>query len=588
MKRVSLEDGPVYTALSYTWKELNGMRQIALDDKEVSITASLESALYHLRQPSATITLWADALCINQSDEEEKTEQVQVMKRIYQDATHVIVWLGPSDGDSDVAFDVMNQIGKECCEIGFWDIPRSSWLEVGSNPNGPYARLQKFVEEKISLDHPFEAIARLSNRPWWYRVWVMQELVLPRDVSFACGFCSITYRYFFAAIIFFLVGRSKLADKFKQEDWENPIKAPKLKNFFTNSIDPRPGSLCGARRKFHEDCGSHDALILLLRRAYSTSSSLRNLLATDPRDRIFGMLGLASDTDQLGIRPDYFKSYKAVYTDAARTLLQHGHTDILLFSQFPKMLNGLPTWVPDWTTTIQEPCGECVVDARFSASGQTSICSVLIRSSDADDLIALNGARVGTITQVGAPWLPTIENYKHNWPQSVTFITEIESFCNQSDRLAQPAQPIYKTPKQREEAVWRIPCGDMDRLSGFRRSRAQATSPDVFEGFKLLKAGFMSNEAKDSVDPRLYSYMTSMGDMFKRRPFLSAQGYVGLAPSLAEVGDVIVIIYGAIVPFIIRDLGNGQFEFVGEAYVHGIMDGEYVEKGPPTETFILC
>ncbi len=79
-----------------------------------------------------------------------------------------------------------------------------------------------------------------------------------------------------------------------------------------------------------------------------------------------------------------------------------------------------------------------------------------------------------------------------------------------------------------------------------------------------------------------------MGDMFKRRPFLSAQGYVGLVPSHAEVGDAIFIIYGAIVPFTIRDADNGQLESVGEAYVHGIMDGVYLEKNPPTETFILC
>ena len=51
---------------------------------------------------------------------------------------------------------------------------------------------------------------------------------------------------------------------------------------------------------------------------------------------------------------------------------------------------------------------------------------------------------------------------------------------------------------------------------------------------------------------------------------------------------MIVIIYGAVVPFVFRDLGNGRYQFVGEAYVHGIMDGEFVETAPQTETFILC
>jgi Heterokaryon incompatibility protein (HET) len=587
MKRICLDDSPVYPALSYSWGDANDKRQIVLNDMEVSVNASLESALYHLRHRSATITLWADALCINQSDNGEKTEQVQQMKRIYQDASHVIVWLGPRGEDSDVAFDVMNQIGKKACDLGFWDIPRKSWLqpEHRSNESGPYARLHKFIEEEISLDHPFEAIARLTKRPWWYRVWVMQEFVLAKDIFLACGFSNIAYPHFAAAIISFITGRLKIMVKVQPEDWTDLIKGPKLRNFITNSMNSRPSNMIGARRVYHADPGSHETLIQLLLRANSVSSSLDNLHATNHRDKIFGMLGLASDTDQLDIRPDYSKSCQAVYTDVARNLLQHGHTDILALSQFPKRHPNLPTWVPDWTTTIQVPCGECVFDARFSASGQISVCSVPTVSPDADRLIALSGARVDIITQVGAQWLPTIEDYKHDWVQSITFISEIESFCDKSDRLA---RPIYKSLEQRKEAVWRIPCGDLARLSGTRRHRAHITSPDVLEGFKLLKEGFKSHEAGYSADTRLHSYMTSMGDMFKRRPFLSAQGYVGLAPSHAEVGDVIVIIYGAIVPFIVRDLGKGRFNFVGEAYVHGIMDGEYVEKGPPTETFILC
>lgn len=129
----------------------------------------------------------------------------------------------------------------------------------------------------------------------------------------------------------------------------------------------------------------------------------------------------------------------------------------------------------------------------------------------------------------------------------------------------------------------------MDRLSDTSsRTRAHPTSPSVLEGFELLKAGFESDEARDSISPKLGSYTIYMGDQFKRRPFLSEQGYVGLAPSHAEAGDVIVIIYGAIVPFILREVGNGGYNLVGEAYVHGIMDGEYIENGPSTETFILC
>lgn len=588
MKRVCLDDSPVYTALSYTWGDANDRKLILLDDVEVSIGANLENALSHIRDESATIPLWADALCINQSDDEEKSEAVQQMKRIYHEATQVIVWLGPSYEDSDVAFDVMDRIGKEACEIGFWDIPLNIWLESLSHDSGPYAKMQNLMREKITLDYPFETVAKLTYRPWWYRVWVLQEFVLARHVSLTCGFKSITYAHFFAALITSTAALMRLIERAATtpEDWTDPIKAARMEKIFTNVANPRASNMMRARQRYHSNPESHETLIQLLRRANSVTSALNDLHATDHRDRIYGMLGLACDTDKLGIRPDYLKSCEETYIDTARALLQHGHTDILVFSQFPKHYSTLPCWVPDWTTTIQEPCGGCIADASFNASAQLPLCSPAVSdSSDTSRLIALNGSRVDKITEVGTPWLPTIVGYVHDWTQSVTFISEIESFCDRSNHLA---RPIYKSHEQREEAVWRIPCGDMDQLGNTGRHRARSTGPDVLEGFKLLKKGFESCEASRSNDLRLRSYQMSMGGMFKRRPFLSEQGYVGLVPSHTEVGDVIVIIYGAIVPFILRDLGNGRCQFIGEAYVHGIMDGEYLEKHPQTETFILC
>jgi Heterokaryon incompatibility protein (HET) len=162
MKRISANDGPAYTALSYAWGDSNDRRVVLVIENQVIVTTSLESALYHLRHTSDVITLWVDALCINQSDHEEKIEAVQQMKRIYQDATQAIVWLGPSGEDSDTALEVMNEIGKESYDIGSQEAQREGRLEGSSNDNGPYAVAHRLVKEKLSLDLPFEAIARLA------------------------------------------------------------------------------------------------------------------------------------------------------------------------------------------------------------------------------------------------------------------------------------------------------------------------------------------------------------------------------------------------------------------------------------------
>jgi hypothetical protein len=78
-----------------------------------------------------------------------------------------------------------------------------------------------------------------------------------------------------------------------------------------------------------------------------------------------------------------------------------------------------------------------------------------------------------------------------------------------------------------------------------------------------------------------------MGEQVERRPFVSVKGFVGLAPKHVEAGDVIVIFPGARFPYVLRKCDDGSHVLVGEAYVHGIMDGEFVIEGCPTEEFIL-
>jgi Heterokaryon incompatibility protein (HET) len=478
MRRVCLDDSPEYTALSYMWGDQEDRKLILLHDMEVSVTRNLENALYHLCRTSVT-TMWVDALCINQSDDGEKSEAVQQMQRVYQDATHVSVWLGPSGDDSDFALEAMNEIGKEACDVDFLDIPLSGLFAPASECSDRHMALAKSVQARISVDliRHFEAIARLTYRPWWFRVWVFQELVLARDATFACGFSTITFSRFAAALILSSVVRLGVMEDFEPDDIEDSTNGPWFHRLLATTPRQRPITMVGARRHYHRNPNPRRTLIHILRASNSTSVASDHLEVTKPVDRIFGMLGFASDADQLGIRPDYSKSCEAAYTDAARALLQHGHTDILALSQFPKKLSGVPKWVPDWTAIIHEPCGGVLADAHFTASSKLSVCSPTVSTTlDASGLIALNGCRIDTITEVGTPWVPAIVGFTKDWAKSTIYISEIEYFCKISDLLA---CPIYKSALQREEAVWRIPCGDMDRLGRNGRARARSSGPDV-------------------------------------------------------------------------------------------------------------
>ena len=96
-----------YTALSYVWGDPNDICTIFVDRKPVKITASLESALRHLREqePGRVLCLWADALCINQPDVLERNRQVQQMGAIYSTAHHTVIYLGLSTTEIDFAFE---------------------------------------------------------------------------------------------------------------------------------------------------------------------------------------------------------------------------------------------------------------------------------------------------------------------------------------------------------------------------------------------------------------------------------------------------------------------------------------------------
>jgi hypothetical protein len=76
--------------------------------------------------------------------------------------------------------------------------------------------------------------------------------------------------------------------------------------------------------------------------------------------------------------------------------------------------------------------------------------------------------------------------------------------------------------------------------------------------------------------------------LHNRKPFISSEEYVGLTPAHSRPGDIVCIIFGVTVPFVLRDVGKGEYQLIGEAYMFGIMDGEFVDGDPREEIFCLC
>jgi hypothetical protein len=116
---VSLYDKPKYVALSYAWGDLRDTEMITIGQSSVPVTKYLYSALEHLRYNNEEVrTIWIDALCINQRDNDEKSWQVQLMREIYQRATSVTIWLGPAEGTSNEVMEFLRRLGTRAMCLG--------------------------------------------------------------------------------------------------------------------------------------------------------------------------------------------------------------------------------------------------------------------------------------------------------------------------------------------------------------------------------------------------------------------------------------------------------------------------------------
>jgi hypothetical protein len=145
---VSLDNPPPYEALSYTWGPREQSSTIILNENgHLDITRNLDEALVYLRSETQKRTLWIDALCIDQENGIEKADQVKKMLQIYRRAESVLIWLGPERDSSNDGLDLLEKMGAS----GFD---------------------QRFDEVDTDNEHPWGALQRLFNRPWWKRVWV--------------------------------------------------------------------------------------------------------------------------------------------------------------------------------------------------------------------------------------------------------------------------------------------------------------------------------------------------------------------------------------------------------------------------------
>jgi hypothetical protein len=210
-----LRDDPLYKALSYTWESafntdplfwdrFQGPNRkddllLDLDSRSVKITDNLHSALIRLRKPDKALILWVDAICIDQTHDAEKSWQIQKMREIYEKASRVLIWLGPSDDTSDVAMLTLEggykyylktspgtKLGQKRVDVSPPKDDQEFYDQLIASSMGKLFGMS--IKSTVPIpDYPIQAVANLLNRAYWGRGWCWQEFTVATKISIVCG-----------------------------------------------------------------------------------------------------------------------------------------------------------------------------------------------------------------------------------------------------------------------------------------------------------------------------------------------------------------------------------------------------------------
>ena len=178
-------NGPKFEALSYAWGDGTLCQRLFCNNSAIKITQSLFDALIHLRHPKATRKLWADAVCIDQSNNDEKIEQIPHMKDIYQHANQVVIWLGLADESTSRALDLIRLAANRLRQESGQSVPRWDFMRFEEPFSDERNRRWGFPPtEDLEGWLP---VAALLARSWFCRCWTFQEAALAKKGTIQIG-----------------------------------------------------------------------------------------------------------------------------------------------------------------------------------------------------------------------------------------------------------------------------------------------------------------------------------------------------------------------------------------------------------------
>lgn len=614
LSHASLDDFPTYSALSYTWGvddashplQTSRVESVEEEVRVILIRPNLRQALRVLRHPTQARVLWIDALCINQGSVTERNKQVLLMKRVYSQAAEVFIWLGGEDEDTETALRLAAYIhsvesSKYKTWIGterkeqvdlyvLWGILNDDALSLEMSPElakawikefhalksgdsglhaienqnnvphrnntvfaafkdvllRPQDELQRpqFKADRNNTEHPdtqklkkavlhrylHRLLGTIVERPWFYRVWILQEVTLAQKATIVVGHFMMAWDALVAAEEYLHL--NGLVDESLHRDGGHGSKVQQM-----NVI-----------RKSVKEKGNAELVRLL---TYTHSGR-----CTDPRDRLYGVLGLVDLAIYGELNVDYSSPVSQVLSRGMFTLYnQYDELTILLLAPLRSSdpgIKGLPSWYPDFT--IHQTGNLWLHRPSLRGINAAPGSKKNIQLGDMTSELRIKGCLVDTVKA-----------------------TTVKLQVRDEGGLGHGVYRGYERSEDEEQAARTV----LYTWKWFMLYHLGRPSTEYLPTGQTLEEGFnttVTAGTKFTLDLLADFLRMSVDRLF----FVTKKGYMATGPLDTKRGDEIFLFSGCVTPFVARRAekagGPPRYELVGATFVNGYMTGEAMPK----------
>lgn len=511
-----------YDALSYTWGDATALHTIKVNSHDFLITKNLYDALRQIRMETVEVILWVDAICINQTSLIEKSHQVGQMRAIYQNAKEVLVWLGPDTTQTAYAFTWIDDFAAiaaqqvdESVRILDKILPPHDSLSMNDiSINGK--TIEEFMVNYVRMEF-LDDFDTIMSRSWWKRVWVIQEVVVNPEVSILCGRWRIPWVFVTASVYAIYTSRKLSPSVQRRQMYQRALAMERRQQDFGDTY----------RMKL---------LNLLLDYAGAEAS--------DARDNVYALIGLAADIDSGVFQPDYTIPAAEVYKRLVKFFLDtKGDLTIICTSQSAARSNHvLPSWAPDWSVP------RLWSHLAGKPGSSTDITIAFAKFSNDLQVLHVSGTLLGIIEDLTEPYAPSGSGMKswleyiHQWRVK----NGVHTF--------EPLLPSRRTVQNLEQMIAQ---SNAHTAEGSQDERSSATEYITnFDGEVLV------------------DFKHDLDDIFQHRRFATSSSSTipsfhkvrCLVPETALVGDHLVMLSGCQLPVVLHPVGS-DWVLVGEAYI---------------------